>query len=202
MTFTLLALTYPQIDIILNSATGVELLLRDDLLNKIYGYPPFSNSVVDESVAQFVNLIRSAYRAGKRVVRVLEVGAGSGRLTNLLGQALVDANLGEAYYVDYVATDPSIQVAQAAATNSPWPTITPMALDLSIPPEKQNIDLASFDIVVAFNVLHGTVYFQKTLASLREFLLPGGHLSVVDFDGSAFATGVTGTKCKRNTCNI
>ncbi|KAI3605818.1 polyketide synthase [Moniliophthora roreri] len=181
-----------QTDILVNSKAAVDILFRDDLMSRIYEHPPFIGSVFDETVEQFVKLVRTAQAAGKRVIRVLEVGAGTGRFTAMLGQALLDARL-ELCYVDYVCTDISISLAQEATAKSPWATIVPVTFDLNKPIEQQGIDPASFDIVVAFDVLHATPSITSTLSTLHDLLLPGGHLAIIELDGRSFATGAVGS---------
>lgn len=185
-----------SIDIMVSSTAAVELLFRDDIMSKIYEHPPFVGPVFDKTVSSFIDLVKSAVSAGKRVVRVLEVGAGTGRFTALLGQAMLDAGLDKVCYVDYVSTDISISLAQESTAKSPWLTMTPMAFDLTIPIEQQNLDPASFDIVVAFDVLHATSSISSTLSTLHDLLLPGGHLAIIELDGSSFSNGVVGTICK------
>ena len=178
----------------LRSTVAVEVLFRDDIMSKVYEHPPFVGPVFDQTVAKFVELVEDAISAGKRVIRVLEVGTGTGTLTARLGQALLDAKLGECY-VDYVATDISISLAVESTAKSPWPTMTPMTFELGVPPEHQNLDAASFDIVVAFDVLHATNSIYDSLATLHDLLLPGGHLAIIELDGRSFASDAVGTIC-------
>ncbi|KDQ58084.1 hypothetical protein JAAARDRAFT_57854 [Jaapia argillacea MUCL 33604] len=181
-----------QAEICSSSTATVDLLFTDDIMSRIYEYCPFRGPVFEKVASEFVALVRRVAACGKRVIRVLEVGAGTGRLTALLGQELVDAGL-TGVYVDYVCTDISISLAQEASAHTPWMTVTPMALDLTVPLADQNLDPASFDIVTAFDVIHATPSITDTLTTLRHLLVPGGYLAVVELDGSAFTSNSHGS---------
>lgn len=182
------------VDILRTSTAAVEALFRDNIMSKLYELFPFVGEVFDSVVARFVDLVKEAIAVGKRVVRVLEVGAGTGRLTALLGKALTDANL-DLCYVDYVSTDISISLAQEAALKSPWLTMTPMALDLGVDIDLQGLDSSSFDIIVAFDVLHAAPTIKNTMDTLQRLLLPGGHIAIIDLDGRQWAQDGLGTIC-------
>ncbi|EPQ50300.1 polyketide synthase [Gloeophyllum trabeum ATCC 11539] len=182
-----------QKDILRTSTAAVEVMFRDNIMSKIYELPPFVGDVFGEVATKFVELVKNAVAAGKKVVRVLEVGAGTGRLTALLGQALIDARIQDLCYVDYVSTDISISLAQESTVKSPWPTMTPKALDLSVPLAQQGFDANTFDIVTAFDVLHAIPDIGSTLAALKELLVPGGHIAIIELDGRRFAQEAPGT---------
>ncbi|EEB98708.1 hypothetical protein MPER_01736, partial [Moniliophthora perniciosa FA553] len=61
-----------QHDIFANSKAAVDILFRDDIMSRIYEHPPFIGSIFDETVKQFIQLVKNAVQAGKRVIRVLE----------------------------------------------------------------------------------------------------------------------------------
>ncbi|KAI0917773.1 Type I Iterative Polyketide synthase (PKS) [Taiwanofungus camphoratus] len=181
-----------QQDISSSSTAAVDALFSDDIMSHIYEIPPFCGPVFSQVAAEFVTLVRQIVAAGKRVVRVLEVGAGTGRLTTLLGQALVDANLSD-IHIDYVCTDVSISLAQEATSRTPWMTVTPLALDITVPVASQNVDPASFDIITAFDVIHAAPRVDEALKFLRSLLVPGGYLVVIELDGEIFKSGADGS---------
>lgn len=196
--FDLILITiYLNADISSSSTAAVDALFSDDIMSRIYEYPPFCGPVFSQVAAEFVTLVRQIVAAGKRVVRVLEVGAGTGRLTTLLGQALVDANLSD-IHIDYVCTDVSISLAQEATSRTPWMTVTPLALDITVPVASQNVDPASFDIITAFDVIHAAPRVDEALKFLRSLLVPGGYLVVIELDGEIFKSGADGSTCTRS----
>ncbi|KAF9238192.1 polyketide synthase [Melanogaster broomeanus] len=160
-----------QKDIMARSTAAVELLFSDGLMSKIYEHPPFVGSERDEHwKARYPN-------PGGR--------SGTGKLTVLLGQALLDGNIPEGFYIDYVS--------QEAAAKCPWPTVTAKALDLNVPVSEQHLDPCSFDIIVAFDVLHATPDIPATLVTIQDLLCSGGHIVILELDGDSFASAAIGT---------
>ncbi|KAF8837242.1 polyketide synthase [Paxillus ammoniavirescens] len=183
-----------QTALITLSQTTSGLFFQDDAVNQVYEDPPFVDCVLDRFVEQFMDLVNAAIAAGKRVVRVLEIGARDGRLTKLLGRALVDATLRTGYYVDYFCSDTEMKSAQKATSLSPWMTMTPVVFDPTVPIEEQGLEPATFDILVALDSLHKYPNICGTLSNLRGMLVPGGSLATVQWDGSLFATSAIGAK--------
>ncbi|EPQ51987.1 polyketide synthase [Gloeophyllum trabeum ATCC 11539] len=181
-----------QKEICLDSTAAVDILFSDDIMSRIYEFPPFRGPIFDSIPHEFVRLVNRIRAAGKRVLRILEVGAGTGRLTAILGQAFNSADIADVH-IDYVCSDISIALAQEAAAHCPWLTVTPMALDLNLPLGEQGVDLASFDIVTAFDVIHATPSIQRSIESLRSLLVPGGYLAVIELDGKCFDTEAAGS---------
>ena len=68
-------------------------------------------------------------------------------------------------------------------------------LDIEKPPVSQGYKAHSYDIVIAFNVLHATRSLQTTLANTRQLLKPGGYLLLLEFtnnDPIRFGTTMAG----------
>ncbi|KAF9239502.1 polyketide synthase [Melanogaster broomeanus] len=175
-----------QKDIMVTSTAAVAQLFTDDLMSKVYEHPPFVGSLFDETIARFVDLVKNAMNSGKQVVRILEVGAGTGKLTALLGRALL-----ERQSTRWILR----RLPQEAAAKCPWPNVTAKALDLNIPASEQHLDARSFDIVVAFNVLHATLDIHATLVTVKDLLCSGGHVVVLELDDNSFASAAIGTIC-------
>jgi SAM-dependent methyltransferase len=185
-----------DLDLITSSQTTSSLFSQHDVTNQVHEGPPFEDSVLDRFVEQFVDLVKIAMATGKHVVRVLEIGARDGRLTKLLGQALVDVKLRAGYYVDYVCSDTEMKSAQKATSLSPWMTMTPVVFDPTVPIEEQGLEPATFDILVALDALHKHPNVHGTLSNLRGMLVPGGSLATIQWDSSSLATSAIGAKCK------
>ena len=86
----------------------------------------------------------------------------------------------------YVVSDVSIALANAAARSCTYPHVSACAYDISKPPEEQGIHPQSFDVITAFYVVHAAPDLASTLESLRQLLVPGGCLLVCELDASAW----------------
>lgn len=143
------------------SLAEIEHVYENSPLAQIY------NRIVRESVETAVERI-SASRPD-RVLRVLEVGAGTGGTTASVLQALPGGR------TDYVFSDVSrLFLAQAREKFAAWPFVRYQALDVERDPETQGFPGHSFDLIVAANVLHATCDLRQTLRHMRQLLAPGG----------------------------
>ncbi|KAI8315598.1 Compactin diketide synthase [Colletotrichum sp. SAR11_59] len=116
-------------------------------------------------------------------IRVLEVGAGTGSSTGrILPYLSVD---GEEWgpskpvrFGEYVYTDVSAGFFEKARERFSYAAdhMTFRKLDLEQNPFPQGFDKASYDVVVAGNVLHATSDLIQTLRYVRSLLRPGGVL--------------------------
>ncbi|KAJ6457120.1 hypothetical protein C8R47DRAFT_995908, partial [Mycena vitilis] len=132
------------------------------------------SSVYPAAVKRFSALLQSFRQGGKRVIKILEVGAGTGLLTGYLIEEL-DRN--PDIFAEYTA------LATDLAQTFSHRRVTPKAYDLTTPPGDQGL-LPEYDIIVGLHVLHASPDIAFCLSSLQTLLVPGGFLVVVELDGS------------------
>jgi acyl transferase domain-containing protein len=115
-------------------------------------------------------------RPGRRL-RILEVGGGNGLATGVLVPSLRDAD------VEYHFTDIGrsfVVAAERHARAHGFAGMTFGVLDVSRDPRAQGYDDASFDMIVALDVVHATPSIAATLGHLRRLLRPDGVLFLLE----------------------
>jgi acyl transferase domain-containing protein/thioesterase domain-containing protein/SAM-dependent methyltransferase len=113
-----------------------------------------------------------------RAVRVLEVGGGQGTLTWPLVEALRGEDV--AYHFTDV-TRAFLADARAEAERRGLAGRMSFGLfDISRPPAAQGLAAESFDVIVAFNVVHATADLAASLRHLGAVLAPGGRLALCE----------------------
>jgi len=146
------------------SATMVERLYQDS---------PFArtlNTLVEEVIAQAVAKLPPG-----RVLKILEIGAGTGGTTS---QVLPRLPAGQ---TEYVFTDVSeLFTVTAQQKFRDYPFVRYGALDIEQDPTHQGYAPGQFDIVLAANVLHATRDIGHTLRHVRQLLAPGGMLVMLE----------------------
>ena len=157
-----LALMFPG-----GSLADAEALYRDSLPARTY------NTLLSEIVA----------RAGKAAsaeqpLRILEIGAGTGSTTSRVLEQLV--GLPEES-LRYCFTDVSpLFLNRAAEKFGDRRGMRFQMLDIARDPGAQDLQPASFDVIIAANVLHATPDLDATLAHVRSLLRPGGWLLLLE----------------------
>ena len=156
-------------DIFTGKADTLDILMREDLLTNIYNVVSFGHS-------EFVRMLSHA----KPYLRILEVGAGTGGTTELILRDLVDTG-GHPAYSTYTFTDISAGFfPQAKERFSYASNIDYKVFDISQPPQEQGFEAASFDLILAPNVVHATPCLFDTLSNLQLLLRPDGHLVLTE----------------------
>ncbi|MBU6352349.1 MAG: acyltransferase domain-containing protein, partial [Chloroflexi bacterium] len=110
-----------------------------------------------------------------RGLRILEVGAGTGGTTAGLLPFL------PASQSDYLFTDIGASFLHKAAERfASYPFVRYQPLDIEREPAAQGFEPYQADLVVAGNVLYATCDLGQTLAHVRQLLLPGGQLVLLE----------------------
>lgn len=154
-------------DIIRGKVDLLELLLKDDILAKVY------DSVSGNWDYQefFTTLTHS-----KPHLRILEIGAGTGGTTANILKCL-RSHYGERMYAQYTFSD--ISAGFFVAAKQRFTEFTGMdyaVLDISKDPTLQGFRANSYDLIVASNVIHATPNIHESLVNIHKLLHPGGRL--------------------------
>lgn len=144
-----------------------------DAAEQMYQKSPFAhfyNSLAGEAVANAVAGLRPDQH-----VRILEIGAGTGGTSSYVLPRL------PADRTSYVYTDVSFHFTNRAQEKfATYDFVEYRTLDIEADPVEQGLDLGSFDIVVAANVLHATTDLAVTFANVTSLLAPNGILAMVE----------------------
>ncbi|WP_129305786.1 type I polyketide synthase [Streptomyces sp. L2] len=123
----------------------------------------------------------------RRPLRVLEVGAGTGGLTAALLPHLPPER------THYTYTDVSSAFFPAAKERfTDHDFVHYRCLDLDADPAAQGFTPASYDLVIAANVLHATRDLRRTLRRIGDLLADGGQLLALESHDPAALTPVFG----------
>ncbi|MFO5493094.1 MAG: amino acid adenylation domain-containing protein, partial [Cuspidothrix sp.] len=146
----------------------------------------FFNEVIADAV---VNAILSLDK-DNRSIRILEVGAGTGGTTVGLLKKL------EPYadrIIEYCYTDISqaflIHAEEHYAINYPFLTVD--RFDVEQPLCVQSIQLGSYDLVIATNVLHATKNIRQTVRNVKAAMRAGGQIFINEIGQSSLFSHLT-----------
>ncbi|KAI1100274.1 hypothetical protein F4804DRAFT_54093 [Jackrogersella minutella] len=151
-----------------------EVMSRDNLLNNMYRYG-LSDERTPAIQCEYIK-----HLSHKRPLRILEVGAGTGSATSKILSSLGPNFPGRLQ--KYTYTDISGVFFEAASEEfKDYSSMMEFkVLDIEKDPSTQGLEEGSYDLVVAFQVLHATSSISTTLANCRKLLKPGGHLIVTE----------------------
>ncbi|KAK8110195.1 Nonribosomal peptide synthetase 14 [Apiospora kogelbergensis] len=171
---TLWRVYYNIRDLLEGRETLIDVLLVGNLLPKFYDE---TNSWSD--ISDFFRVLG----LNKPQIRVLEIGAGTGSTTSVV-LAAMQSDQGEQLYEDYTITDVSAGfVNQTKERFSEYPSLKFGVCDITKDPLQQGFEAASYDLIIASNVLHATPNLVETLTRCRTLLKPDGHIFMQEFCG-------------------
>ena len=144
-----------------------------DATEALYHTAPIShlyNILVRQAVRRIVE-----QTGPERVVRVLEIGAGTGGLTAHLLPVL------PAERTRYHFTDVSAAFLHSAQEKfASYPFVTFGTLDLEQDPRDQGYSAGGYDLVIASDAVHATADLATSLANIRRLLAPGGVVALIE----------------------
>ncbi|KFA56597.1 hypothetical protein S40293_01190 [Stachybotrys chartarum IBT 40293] len=121
-------------------------------------------------------------------LRVLEVGAGTGGMTQQTIPAFLDLEriTGTTTVSEYTYTDLSPGFFEKASErfSSCGSRMVLKKLDLEHNPQEQGFTPATYDLVLAGSVLHATSDLAKALKNIRQLVKPGGYFVLLEIGGS------------------
>src|SRR5580704_11322575 len=169
-------------DVVAGSTDGREILFGGDgfeFLERFYkgsASNAFYNDLAAETVRGLVGT-----RDDGRVLKILEVGAGTGGATSHILPLLDPAR------TNYVFSDVSpLFLERARAKFSGFASLSTKVFDVAKDPAEQGLQPNSFDLIIAANVLHATPRVDVTTRHLRQLLAPGGVLLLLEITRPPF----------------
>jgi acyl transferase domain-containing protein/SAM-dependent methyltransferase/acyl carrier protein len=167
-------------DVMCGRVNALEVLYPDGT-NRLFaehfaGLPAYTNDLVYQQAA--ANLVRETAQAEEsRPLRVLEVGGGTGGLTQVVLEATTDVS------VEYTFTDLGssfVARAEQEAGKRGYRNMHFKVLNISRDPLEQGFAAGSYDMVIGYNVVHATPDIRDTLRHLSKVLVPGGLFCLVE----------------------
>jgi acyl transferase domain-containing protein/acyl carrier protein/NAD(P)-dependent dehydrogenase (short-subunit alcohol dehydrogenase family) len=115
----------------------------------------------------------------QRPLRILEVGAGNGLLTQVVAQELACSPAQVEYWVTDIGST-FVEQLKCRVQEQGFKFIQTGVLDISRDPTAQGYSLGSFDVILGLNVVHATASIEATLFNLRCLLAPKGLLALIE----------------------
>ncbi|MCH9697321.1 MAG: acyltransferase domain-containing protein, partial [Gammaproteobacteria bacterium] len=123
------------------------------------------------------HLVHRKIEQSDNVVRILEVGGGSGVLTGIIAPGLQGKNV-EYYFTD-IGKSFVLKVQQQAEKQG-LDFMRFSVFDIFQDPVAQGFELQSFDIIYGLDVVHATPDISKAISQLSCLLKPGADLCLVE----------------------
>ncbi|KAM0158453.1 hypothetical protein ACHAPG_004132 [Botrytis cinerea] len=162
------------VSIMSGSSDALSLMLEEDRLGRYYANEWLSKA--SSHLVKYLDLL--SFKRPNLVV--LEIGAGTGGTTFPVLQQLGNGN--NSIFKRYDYTDISSGFFEGARSKfQNWSNLLEYkTLNIEIDPLEQGFEEASYDVVIASNVLHATKNVTQTLENVRRLLKPGGKLAFVE----------------------
>lgn len=179
-------------DILTGQKKATEILFpdgRQSLVEAVYKENPVA-ARFSRSAAQAAAQAVKAAGPSQAKLRILEIGAGTGGTTEPVLEALKPfaKRIGEYLYTD-LSRAFLIHAERSYAERIP--SLKTALLDVEKPIAGQKIEIASYDLVIAANVLHATRDIRQTLENVRQTMAPGGVLLLNETSKPTLFTHVT-----------
>ena len=154
-----------------------------DLYSKSMTFEPYTHILAQRLVDQFKLIQEQQPTESSRVFSVLELGAGTGALTAAILEKLYQqTSIIQENRLIYVFTDVSGKFLSDAKKrfSTIYPCIQYQLCNLDVDLSTQKLDLYSFDVVCAFDVLHVAQDLTLCLNRAQQLLKPNGYLLCIE----------------------
>ncbi|MNW40768.1 Polyketide synthase PksL [compost metagenome] len=147
----------------------------------------FNTKVATEVIEYIQKKSNQPLTAG---IRILEIGAGTGGTSFSVLKSIQTSGFDIA---EYCYTDLSKAFLMHAENEfgPHYPFLTYRLLNIETPLQDQSIDLASYDVVIASNVLHATKSIRQTLRNAKTLLCKNGILILNEISDKSLFTHLT-----------
>ncbi|MCR4567046.1 MAG: acyltransferase domain-containing protein [Pseudobutyrivibrio sp.] len=146
-----------------------------DMLAAVYDKLP-NTTYRYECIEMLASMLQKLIADNERKIRILEIGAGTAEMTEILMSKIGDKNI-EYWFTDISAS--FISLYGQSGKLSQHKNIKYQVFDISKSASKQGIPENYFDIVVGFDVVQATHSIEDALCNLRDVLIPGGMISLI-----------------------
>lgn len=125
-------------------------------------------------------------------MNILEIGAGTGGATLPILEVLRGAGKAPPNFAQYHFTDVSPAFFEKAKVKlGDWQDLlTFKKLDIEMNPVSQGYEAASYDLIIAANVVHATRRVNHTLKRIRSLLKPGGTFILLEITVQTLAASL------------
>ena len=165
----------------------LSIMVEADRLERYYRtYEPIEQSC--QQAAVYIKLLGHK----NPHLNILEVGAGTGGATLPILEVLRGAGQAPPNFAQYHFTDVSPAFFEKAKDKlGLWQDLlTFKKLDIEADPISQGYAPASYDLIIAANVVHATSRVEQTLKRIRSLLKPGGAFALLEITVQSLAASL------------